>query len=155
MPGKLVNISFGILSSLFQALQNTGLNSCRYCIGFHLVLLFQGTPCPSSVRRRDSVMVLFFLHTFYRLKRTDRTLLSVQTQSDELDLTHVQPIINLTHSEQNRCMKIFWTFGRLREVLLTVRMYNRLSVQMWQRFFCLLKKKKGLFIVEIALSLSS
>ena len=154
MPGKLVNISFGILSSLFQALQNTGLNSCRYCIGFDLVLLFQGTPCPSSVRRRDSVMVLFFLHTFYRLKRTDRTLLSFQTQSDELDLTHVQPIINLTHSEQNRCMKIFWTFGRLREVLLTVRMYNRLSVQMWQRFFCLLKKK-GLFIVEIALSLSS
>lgn len=120
MPRKPVNISFDILSSLFQALQNTGLNSCRYCVGFDLVLLFQGRPCPSSVGRRDSVMVLFFLHTFYQSKRTDRTLLSVKTQSDELDLTHVQPIKNLTHSEQNRCMKRFWTFGRLPEMSLTV-----------------------------------
>lgn len=120
MPRKPVNISFDILSSLFQALQNTGLNSCRYCVEFDLVLLFQGRPCPSSVGRRDSVMVLFFLHTFYQSKRTDRTLLSVKTQSDELDLTHVQPIKNLTHSEQNRCMKSFWTFGRLPEMSLTV-----------------------------------
>ena len=26
---------------------------------------------------------------------------------------------------------------RLREMSLTLRMYNRLSVQMWQKFFCL------------------